>query len=430
MSRFRTKLTAWFFGLLCLGGVILTETSITTSPVPATADDAAPTIESDLEGKDSEIRDLVTELERVQKLVAHLEAKITDVQKRHDNDRLAFARRKQRRPVRANGPAPVDVQTQTPQDEALAAPLYSRSPLAQLNAMTSDIENRIAVLRERGDKRTAKDTATLLKKLTEQRAGDYSVVSDVPEIHMVGLYEASSAHHAIAPAKVNVTYTGVPIILALTSYEPVEWQLEISSDVQIDQVIVSGYYEQRVTGLPHSVPIWEESRKQGGQAFYPYKRTDSSFRKAVKRLHELAGRSVLTFQGAYRYPGKPFIVGPASSDWRTQHLVTRMAPLHAHSTSETNEQARAAAQEIIFEGIYVSGTNEHGHGGSASWGQFTPNGPIKQTLVKLPRTYKHVARNRDAEAWYGLDGGDVVKFELNGNRPTALTLPFGLPRLS
>ena len=117
-------------------------------------------------------------------------------------------------------------------------------------------------------------------------------------------------------------------------------------------------------------------------------------------------------------------------DFEIRDLVARMAPLHAHSTSETNEQARAAAQEIIFEGIYVSGTNEHGHGGSASWGQFTPNGPIKETLVKLPRTYKHVARNPDAEVWYRLDGGGVDKCELNGNRPTALTLPFGLPRLS
>ncbi len=54
MSHFRTKLAAWLFGLLCLGGVILTETSITTSPAPATADDdAAPTFESDLARKDS-----------------------------------------------------------------------------------------------------------------------------------------------------------------------------------------------------------------------------------------------------------------------------------------------------------------------------------------------------------------------------------------
>ena len=62
--------------------------------------------------------------------------------------------------------------------------------------------------------------------------------------------------------------------------------------MQIDQAIVSGYYEQRVTGLPDSVPIWEESRKLGDEAFQAYKRTGSSFRKAVKRLHELAGRSV------------------------------------------------------------------------------------------------------------------------------------------
>lgn len=83
--------------------------------------------------------------------------------------------------------------------------------------MTSDTETEspFCESEETGDKRNAKDTAMLLNKLTEQRAGDYPIVSDVPEIHMVGLYEASSAHHAIAPAKVNVTYTGTPIILAL-----------------------------------------------------------------------------------------------------------------------------------------------------------------------------------------------------------------------
>lgn len=117
MSHFRTKLTALLFGLLCLGGVILTETSITTSPVPATADDdAGPTIESDLERKDSEIRDLAKELKRVQKSAAQLEAKITDVQERHEDDRRTFARRKQRRPVRTNKPAPIDIQSPMPQN--------------------------------------------------------------------------------------------------------------------------------------------------------------------------------------------------------------------------------------------------------------------------------------------------------------------------
>lgn len=439
MGHFHSNSAGWLFGLACVSAVTIIGASLTYEPLAVIAQeepvDVVDVTGSGLKQNESEIQQLLDELKRLKKSVAHLESKIATVRKNHEEDRKAFARRNQQRPVRANGPAPVELKTKTdfatrPQDNALAAPLYSRSPLAQLNAMMADIEDRISTLRERGDRRQAKDTATLLKKITAQRAGDYPVVSDVPEIHMVGLYEASSAHHAIAPASVNVTYTGAPIILALTSYEPVEWQLDVAPDVQIDQVIVSGYYEQRVTGLPDSVPVWNESRKQGGQAFYSYKRTDSSFRKAVKRLHELTGRSVLTFQGAYRYPGKPFVVGPESSDWRTQHIVARMIPLHTHATSEQNEKARAAAQEIIFEGVYVTGTNRHGHGGTASWGQFTPNGPIRETLVSLPRNYKHVATVPDTEAWYGLDGGDVVQFKLNGERPVALPIPFGLPRLS
>lgn len=436
MSHFHSNSAGWLFGLACIGAVTIIGQSQSFEPLTANAQQKVSEIfNSGLDRRESEIQQLLDELKRLQKSVVHLESNIAAVQKRHEDDLQAVAHRDQQRPARANGPAPVDLKTNTDfatkrQDDALAAPLYTRSPLAQLNAMTADIENRVSVLRRRGNKRLARETAGLLKQLVSQRAGAYPVVTDVTEIHMVGLYEASSAHHAIAPARVRVTYTGAPIILTLTSYEPVEWQVEVAADVQIEQVIVSGYYEQRVTGLPDSVPVWNESRKQGRQTFYTYQRTDSSFRRSVKRLHELTGRSVLTFQGAYRYPGKPFVVGPESPDWRTQHIVARMMPLHTHAASEKNEAARAAAHEIIFEGVYVSGPNQPGYGGTASWGQFTPNGPFKETLVKLPRHYKHVATDPDAEAWYGLNRGDVVRFKLNGDRPVALPLPFGLPRLS
>jgi hypothetical protein len=233
--------------------------------------------------------------------VAALEKKITTVQQRHEENRKALFQQTRRAPVKANGPAPIELPTDanfatTPQDDVLATPLYTRSPLAQFNAMTADIEKRIAVLRERGDVDMAKDATVLLKHFDSLRSGDYPVVSDVPEIHMIGLHEASNARHAIAPAKVRVTYTGSPIILVLTSYDSVEWHIEVGPDVQIDQVIVSGHHEQRMKGLPDSVPVWKETPDEGRQAFYVYKRSDRSFRKAVKRLHELTGRGVLTFQ--------------------------------------------------------------------------------------------------------------------------------------
>lgn len=440
MSHFNSKFAGWMFGLACiasLGIVVLNEVTFVKAQdaIDETTETASDDLASaEIDQTDSDINQLKRELKRLKTSVAVLEKKIATVQDRQEENRKLLARQSQRRPVRGNEPAPAVLKTNADfsreTSDALAAPLYTRSPLAQLNAMTADIDARIAELRKRGDTDLAKDTAALLKQLNRQRSGKYPVVSETPEIHMIGLYEASSSHHAIAPAKVQVTYSGAPIILALTSYEPVEWHIEASPDVQIDQVIVSGYYEQRVKGLPDSVPVWEESRDNGGQAFYSYKRGDSSFRKAVNRLHELTGRGVLTFQGTYRYPGKPFVVGPESSDWRTQHLVTRMAPLHAHATAEENENARANAQKIVFEGVYVSGADQRGHGGKASWGQFTANGPIMDTLVALPHNYKHVVTDPDSGLWYGLNGGDVVRFKLDGERPVALPIPFGLPRLS
>ena len=443
MSHFISKVTGWMFGLACIGGLgmagmaVLNEVASVKAQeaidetTETTTDDAS---SAEVDQTDSEIRQLKRELQRLKTSVAVLEKKIATVQLRQEENRKLLARRSHRRPVRGNEPAPVALKTNAEfsreANAALAAPLYTRSPLAQLNAMSADIEARIDELRKRGDTELAKDTAALLKQLNRQRSGKYPVISDTPEIHMIGLYEASSSHHAIAPAKVQVTYSGAPIILVLTSYEPVEWHIEASPDVQIDQVIVSGYYEQRVKGLPDSVPVWEESRDNGGQAFYSYKRSDGSFRKAVNRLHELTGRGVLTFQGTYRYPGTPFVVGLESSDWRTQHLIARMAPLHAHATAEENQAALANAQKIVFEGVYVSGTDQRGHGGKASWGQFTANGSIMDTLVALPLNYKHVVTDPDSGLWYGLNGGDVVRFTLDGERPVAMPIPFGSLRLS
>jgi hypothetical protein len=68
------------------------------------------------------------------------------------------------------------------------------------NSDDAEIEKRIAVLHERGDVDMAKDATIVLKQFHSLRLGNYNVVSDVPEIHMIGLYEAANAHAAKTPA--------------------------------------------------------------------------------------------------------------------------------------------------------------------------------------------------------------------------------------
>ena len=67
------------------------------------------------------------------------------------------------------------------------------------------------------------------------------------EVHVIGNYESSNGRHGVfvereaGDTDVVLTVTGEsphPLILVLTSYEPVRWRLSVTSGVTIDRVIL------------------------------------------------------------------------------------------------------------------------------------------------------------------------------------------------
>ena len=67
------------------------------------------------------------------------------------------------------------------------------------------------------------------------------------EVHVIGNYESSNGIHGVfvereaGDTDVVLTVTGEsprPLILVLTSYEPVRWRLSVTSGVTIDRVIL------------------------------------------------------------------------------------------------------------------------------------------------------------------------------------------------
>ena len=67
------------------------------------------------------------------------------------------------------------------------------------------------------------------------------------EVHVIGNYESSNGRHGFSSIRVAgdtdviVTVSGespLPLILVLTSNEPVRWRLSVPSGVVIDKVIV------------------------------------------------------------------------------------------------------------------------------------------------------------------------------------------------
>jgi hypothetical protein len=99
------------------------------------------------------------------------------------------------------------------------------------------------------------------------------------EVHAVGVYEGTLPGGAqrgfrmhptgAVTVKVNRPTTR-PVVLVLTSYEPVEWKIDAPKGA-VARVITSGYYKQQVTGLDKDVPVASSSHEGGdNDYFYAY----------------------------------------------------------------------------------------------------------------------------------------------------------------
>lgn len=73
------------------------------------------------------------------------------------------------------------------------------------------------------------------------------------ELHVIDVYEGIP--HESGVIDVYVTIKNKPLVLYFGAYQPVKWNLVTESAVQIERIVLSGYYPQTVTGAPADVPI-------------------------------------------------------------------------------------------------------------------------------------------------------------------------------
>lgn len=138
------------------------------------------------------------------------------------------------------------------------------------------------------------------------------------EVHVVGVYEGTVATEVRGVGEhpgvvtVNVAKRSKPIILVVTSYEPVIWKIEAPKDA-IAKVIASGYHAQIVEGV-EDVPVTLISWDDGDERFfYAYRQvgepTENDYERAqikqrydqlVERVKELTKQEIKSFQGQYK----------------------------------------------------------------------------------------------------------------------------------
>ena len=97
-------------------------------------------------------------------------------------------------------------------------------------------------------------------------------------------------------------------MLALTSYGSVLWNVRIAKEARVKAVIVGGYYEQEIEGIPTNVPVASRvffpSRNEG--YYWGFDWNSKECRSMVEKLNVETGRPVSTFQG--EYTGTSFVV--------------------------------------------------------------------------------------------------------------------------
>lgn len=133
------------------------------------------------------------------------------------------------------------------------------------------------------------------------------MLTDVPsnaKVSVVGVYEGTNSStarrmsHAPGNVRINVQPGSTPLVLVLTSYEPVLWQINTNGR-KISKILMSGYYDSTVLGADNTPVI-----KIGSG--YAYKLDSAEYIQLKQGISQYIENPIQLFQGSYT--GREFSV--------------------------------------------------------------------------------------------------------------------------
>lgn len=111
------------------------------------------------------------------------------------------------------------------------------------------------------------------------------------------------------PGTINVNITDTaPIVLVLSAYDSVNWNINAASTTNIQRVILGGYHSQTIQGLSSNIPVDAYTHSisacryciSHANSFYVYKNNGTEFENKLNQITSIAGLSATSFQGAYK----------------------------------------------------------------------------------------------------------------------------------
>jgi hypothetical protein len=291
------------------------------------------------------------------------------------------------------------VMTVTPGLPAAAEVSPENNPWAptteQVDARFQRVQREVDRLRAAGRAKEADRMAADLRHFRDQLAGAAPSRGTGPELHVVGTYDPGTVN-------VDVRPSDRPVILALTSYHQVNWNLTLQKGANLQKVLLYGYDKPiPPANLPKNVPV--EVVNSG----FTYGKDYGHYPFMAKRLHEITGLPVSSVQGQYKFDEKsPAVtVGSGGAEWNAQRVLSEMQPLYNQAvTFDRGEQRAAADAAYRFTALYHDLNDQRGMG-ETFVADFSPARAISKTLQPVGPRLKHVAVDPNGPTYYGLAHG-------------------------
>lgn len=212
-----------------------------------------------------------------------------------------------------------EVRTGTPMTlEAAVASTRMQRQLAQLEAesqyaavdtssspaMTNGYAERLATLRRLQMMEMAAASGAPRAAGTSS-SGPLADLARDAQVEAVGVYEGSSspasqAGQRMRDVEVKIRRSAKPVLLVLSSYEPVRWILKQEPGARLAAVLVSGYHQSEVRGAGSTRVVMSGTS-------YAYQPDSEGYHQLNRDVKRLTGKTIYMFQG--RYEGKSFSVG-------------------------------------------------------------------------------------------------------------------------
>jgi RNA polymerase sigma factor (sigma-70 family) len=172
------------------------------------------------------------------------------------------------------------------------------------------------------------------------------------ELHIVGVGSPKDDQ----PVNVEVRSTAKPVVLVLTSRVSVLWKLQLAEGARLKAVILGGWREQDIEGVPAGIPVIHRtyypddgSRRQEGY-FWANLGDSIGYRETARKLNAITGLPVGSFQGAAA--GTSFLVdGTRGSQFAEREIQPN--PVQPPSLTPKDLLAAAAGCELHY--VSVSG---------------------------------------------------------------------------